>query len=56
MWTPLFLMNRDALCYEIDFIIDRLKEYSTAIKTNDAATLHELLKQGRILKENTKTL
>lgn len=56
MWTPLFLMNREPLVFEIDYIIDRLTEYRNAINDNDADTLHELLKQGRILKENTKTL
>ena len=56
MWTPLFLMNKDALCFEIDFIIDRLTEYSNAIKNDDADTLKKLLRDGRILKENTKVL
>lgn len=56
MWTPLFLMNKEPLVFEIDYIIDRLTEYRNAINDNDADTLRELLKQGRILKENTKTL
>lgn len=56
MWTPLFLMNKEPLVFEIDYIIDRLTEYRNAINDNDAETLHELLRQGRILKENTKTL
>ncbi|MBQ7990671.1 MAG: prephenate dehydrogenase [Oscillospiraceae bacterium] len=53
MWTPLFLMNKDPLCFEIDYIIQRLTEYRDAIADNDAQRLHDLLRDGRILKENT---
>ncbi len=51
MWTPLFLMNDKPLVSELDCIIDRLKEYRDAIASDDSATLHELLRQGRELKE-----
>lgn len=47
MWTELFLENSDFLSAEIDGLIERLKEYSRAIKDNDATTLHEMLKEGR---------
>lgn len=53
MWTPLFIMNKEPLCFEIDFIIDRLKEYRTAIMNEDHDTLRQLLRDGRILKETT---
>lgn len=53
MWTPLFLMNKDALLFEIDFISNRLKEYRDAISEGDADRLRQLLRDGRILKENT---
>ena len=56
MWTPLFIMNKDALCFEIDYIMDRLKEYRDAIMTENYEVLHDLLRDGRILKENTPTL
>ncbi|MCC8042824.1 MAG: prephenate dehydrogenase [Oscillospiraceae bacterium] len=56
MWTPLFIMNKDALCFEIDFIMDRLAEYRRAIGESDYSTLHDLLRDGRILKETTPTL
>lgn len=56
MWTPLFIMNKDALCYEIDFIMDRLKEYRDSIASDDYDRLRELLREGRILKENTPVL
>ena len=51
MWTTLFLMNRGPLVYELDHIIDRLEEYREAINDNDENRLHDLLKEGRELKE-----
>lgn len=47
MWTELFLDNPDYLAEEIDGIIDRLKQYSTALKEKDAAALCDLLKEGK---------
>lgn len=47
MWTELFLDNPDFLAEEIDGIIERLAEYSTAIKERDSASLCSLLKDGR---------
>lgn len=51
MWTELFLMNRDALTFEIDTLVTHLQEYSRAIKENDRETLYQLLKSGSDLKE-----
>jgi prephenate dehydrogenase len=51
MWTPLFLANKEAVSFEIAEIIAHLTEYKNAIDSGDNQTLHELLKQGRILKE-----
>jgi prephenate dehydrogenase len=56
MWTPLFLANKNALSAEIGEIISHLTEYKNAIDTDNAPELHELLKAGRILKEETKIL
>lgn len=56
MWTPLFLLNKDPLCFEINYIIARLSEYRDAMQNNDAERLKALLRDGRILKEETKTL
>lgn len=53
MWTTLFLMNKDSLCFEIDQIIERLREYRRAIDSGDAPYLHDLLKAGRIRKEDS---
>ncbi len=51
MWTELFLENRENLAFEIDTIIENLKQYSKALKENDAGTLERLLRDGRICKE-----
>lgn len=51
MWTSLFLLNREPLLFEIDHIIGALTDYRNAIRDNDEKTLHELLKEGRELKE-----
>ncbi len=55
MWTPLFIMNKDPLCFEIDFIIERLTEYRNAIAGEDHETLRGLLREGRILKESKES-
>lgn len=47
MWTELFLDNPENLCTEIDGIISRLSEYSSAIKAGDADSLKKLLLEGK---------
>lgn len=51
MWTSLFLSNRECLMFEIDELVRHLQEYRDAIAENDAVTLQELLRVGRVLKE-----
>lgn len=51
MWTELFLENRAPLKAEVDGLIERLTRYSAALGENDAAALHDLLKEGREIKE-----
>ena len=51
MWTELFLENKDNLIFELDYLIEELKKYSTAMKNDDAKTLKQLLKDGREAKE-----
>ena len=51
MWTELFLENREAMLYELDTIIDSLCAYRIALAEQDAATLQELLREGRLAKE-----
>ncbi|MBR6216339.1 MAG: prephenate dehydrogenase [Spirochaetaceae bacterium] len=52
MWTELFLENAENLEKEVDTVIENLTKYRDAIKAKDEATLKELLKEGRICKEN----
>ena len=51
MWTELFLENADNLVTELDGLINSLTEYRNAIDSGDAATLQELLAEGRRCKE-----
>jgi len=51
MWTTLFMMNKDSLLSEIDHIIKSLQDYRDAIASEDYIHLHDLLKEGRELKE-----
>jgi len=51
MWTSLFLANKDCLVFEIDELIKHLTEYRNAISNEDSENLEQLLKNGRILKE-----
>ena len=51
MWTELFIENKEPLLFELDYIINSLNEYKTAIENNDADTLKSLLRDGRIAKE-----
>ena len=45
------MMNKNALVSELDCIIGELQKYREAIAADDAKVLHELLKEGRELKE-----
>ena len=51
MWTELFLENRENIIFEIDTLIENLKQYSDAIKANDADALIALLRDGTQKKE-----
>ena len=53
MWTSLFMMNKAPLVYEIDTIIENLERYRDALQNSDSATLKTLLREGRIIKENS---
>ncbi len=50
MWTELFMENRDHLLPELTGMIDRLSAYRDAMEKNDAATLRQLLDDGRRIK------
>lgn len=51
MWAELCLENRENMLFELDSIISSLKEYRDAINNNDFEHLKDILKEGRILKE-----
>lgn len=51
MWSELFLENRDNLINEIDAIVNNLVQYRDAMANNDREKLSQLLRDGRILKE-----
>lgn len=53
MWTELFLMNKTALLFELDNIMSHLAQYRTALAEEDGRTLQQLLKDGRLLKEES---
>ena len=51
MWAELFLDNKDFLSKEIEILINNLKDYKDAIDNSDKETLTELLREGKIRKE-----
>ncbi|MCL2773597.1 MAG: prephenate dehydrogenase [Oscillospiraceae bacterium] len=54
MWSTLMMSNRKFLADELGNIINKLSEYLTALKTGDEQYLHSLLKDGRIIKEDSE--
>ncbi len=56
MWTELFMDNKENLAKETDDLIDRLKEYSDALKNGDKEKLFEILKVGREQKDLVDSL
>lgn len=51
MWAELFLENRENMLFELDSVINSLKEYRDAIEDNDFERLRDILRDGRIIKE-----
>lgn len=50
MWTELMMDNRDLLKDELNGLIQRLSEYSSALENGDEQKLYDLLKEGSDLK------
>lgn len=50
MWTELFSENRGYLKSELDLLIDRLREYSDALASDDKDRLWQLLSDGNEIK------
>lgn len=51
MWTELFMDNRQKLIREINILMHSLEKYKVAMEQEDASLLCELLREGRICKE-----
>lgn len=51
MWTELFMMNQEALLFELDTLLATLTQYRKVLCEEDAAAMEQLLREGRILKE-----
>lgn len=51
MWTELFFENREELIRETDVFMESLLAYRTALAENNREKMKELLKAGRIIKE-----
>jgi prephenate dehydrogenase len=54
MWSPLMMLNREFLAPEVKNIIDNLQQYLNALESRDTDKLRNLLKDGRILKEENQ--
>ncbi|MBR6808896.1 MAG: prephenate dehydrogenase/arogenate dehydrogenase family protein [Clostridia bacterium] len=52
MWTELMMDNADLLVPSLDDFIMRLSQYRDALAERNSDALFELLKEGRIMKEN----
>lgn len=53
MWSALFMLNREPLLAELNTLMAKLEEYKNALENEDETTLKELLREGRILKEES---
>ena len=51
MWTELFLANKDNVISELDFFIESLQQYRSAIAREDFESLKSLLEDGKLRKE-----
>lgn len=51
MWTELFFDNREALLPVVEDLVQRVTEYRDALRDNDRDAMHNLLREGREIKE-----
>ncbi len=51
MWTMLFMQNRRSLLSELDTLIGNLTDYREALAAGDEESVHALIHQGRLRKE-----
>ncbi len=53
MWASLFMLNKDALLYEINTILEHLNDYKSALENDDLERLRNALREGSQLKEES---
>lgn len=51
IWTRLYFLNTEAILGELSLLISELQEYASALENRDELRLKELLKEGRLRKE-----
>ena len=51
IWTRLYMLNRAAVTQQLALLVGQLQEYLDALQKGDESALCELLKQGRLRKE-----
>ena len=51
LWSELFLLNKENLLIEIDTLLKNITEYKTALLNEDKQRIHEVIKEGRLLKQ-----
>lgn len=51
MWTELFMLNKEALLFEVETLLLQLDQYRLALSQEDAPMMKRLLRAGRELKE-----
>jgi len=56
MWTELFMDNRDNLINEIEILQKHLEDYKNALAQGNREYLFNLLKEGRLRKEQVDSL
>ena len=52
MWAELFMENKENVLFELDYYINSLKAYQTAMENDDMDTLVALLEEGKKRKED----
>jgi len=56
LWTSLFIMNKEPLLFELNGILDNLKDFKKALENEEIETMRGLLAEGRKLKEEADCL
>ncbi|MFI3166787.1 MAG: prephenate dehydrogenase/arogenate dehydrogenase family protein [Bacillota bacterium] len=51
MWTELFMQNTTALASHVDLIVEKLQDFSVALKKSDSNEIYNLLSEGTKAKE-----